>query len=478
MKIFYRPEQSARTNKSFSPSAGKPKLFVEKALETFAIKVDIVDDFEPCTISEIAKAHDHDFVIDVLNGKRQNGFGNTLDEVNETLPYTSGSMREALHHAFKFQTITCSPTSGFHHACYKSAGAFCTFNGLMIAALDLIQKYPQTVVGIFDLDNHYGNGTDDIIRELGLQEKIKHYTLGRDYLSKEKKEDWLDQYPSLVKEFLNHVDVVILQAGADPHINDPLGGLFTTDELENLHSIFFEAAAERKIGVAWNLAGGYQEDIEDVLEIHMNTVKAALVALESLPRIPSDMTELEDLIQFTTELSERELIDYLKLLPGVDEISPVDHGHEVNLDCFDISIHTQEDMKYQVLDLLKGMPRELKGAIVRSNYGGMLYLKENRLEIRVQNHRERYDYDVDIDYVIEEIFLIQHQSAVTTDQQMYRRLINLHQICQSARNIGINLFSEFHQLLDQLKTDRKNVFEQVHEYLDQECLSFLEGCGG
>ena len=75
-------------------------------------------------------------------------------------------------------------------------------------------------------------------------------------------------------------DVVLYQAGADPHVNDPLGGMMTTDELRRRDELVFETCDALGLPVAWNLAGGYQVEadgsIPAVLEIHENTLRAAL----------------------------------------------------------------------------------------------------------------------------------------------------------------------------------------------------------
>ena len=68
---------------------------------------------------------------------------------------------------------------------------------------------------------------------------------------------------------------MLYQAGADPHVNDPLGGWLTTEQLRERDARVFEAVARLGVPVVWNLAGGYQRDANDgigpVLEIHRNT---------------------------------------------------------------------------------------------------------------------------------------------------------------------------------------------------------------
>ena len=68
-------------------------------------------------------------------------------------------------------------------------------------------------------------------------------------------------------------DIVLYQAGADPHIDDPLGGFLTTEQLRIRDQRLFEGLKQRGIPIAWVLAGGYQKPLEKVLEIHDNTYR-------------------------------------------------------------------------------------------------------------------------------------------------------------------------------------------------------------
>ena len=87
--------------------------------------------------------------------------------------------------------------------------------------------------------------------------------------------------PAIVDE-LADCDLVLYQAGADPHVNDPLGGWLTTDELRRRDAIVFERLRALGVPVVWNLAGGYQQErdgtIPRVLEIHDNTARECVRA--------------------------------------------------------------------------------------------------------------------------------------------------------------------------------------------------------
>ena len=85
---------------------------------------------------------------------------------------------------------------------------------------------------------------------------------------------------------MSDCDVILYQAGADPHINDPLGGWLTTEQLAERDQIVFTMAKRLGIPIAWNLAGGYQTDedggIRPVLDIHDNTMRICHETYQSI----------------------------------------------------------------------------------------------------------------------------------------------------------------------------------------------------
>lgn len=266
--VFYRYEMCA-DSECFSPSALKPGPVVS-AWQEAGVPIELKS-FYPLTRSEIAVAHDDQMVDDVLDLKIPNGFGNKSAAVAASLPYTSGSMCAAVHAAMENGIGAVSPTSGFHHAGYNFNGGFCTFNGLMIAAIPLLKDGWK--VGILDCDMHYGNGTEDIASHFKLpRRKLPRHSQGS--LEDFEVEPWLKTLPALIAHQFGKCDVVLYQAGADPHVDDPLGGWLTTEQLFERDRIVFNTLRELRIPCAWNLAGGYQDPLSKVIEIHSNTMRA------------------------------------------------------------------------------------------------------------------------------------------------------------------------------------------------------------
>jgi acetoin utilization deacetylase AcuC-like enzyme len=145
----------------------------------------------------------------------------------------------------------------------------------MVTALALKAEGVQNV-GILDFDMHYGNGTDDIINTLGDKSWLKHFTGGKHFDDPSQVKEFFDNLPNILSWFQG-CDVLLYQAGADPHINDPYGGWLTTEEMRIRDARVFDAMKAFGIPVVWNLAGGYQVEkdgsIPKVLEIHDNTMR-------------------------------------------------------------------------------------------------------------------------------------------------------------------------------------------------------------
>lgn len=267
---------------SFSPSARKPAEVLASWLRS-ALPIRVVAP-SPATFDQLALAHDPAYVDGVLSCRRPNGFGDTSAQVAASLPWTSGAMLSAARFVLEAGGAACAPCSGFHHAGYASGGGFCTFNGLMVTACALREMELIRRIGILDCDMHFGNGTEEIIAHLGAGSWVKHFTAGRHFHAPAQAGaffEWLET----ALHALRDSDLVLYQAGADPHVDDPLGGFLTTRQLEQRDTRVLEAARDLRVPIVWNLAGGYQVQddgsIPRVLEIHDNTMRACVRAYGS-----------------------------------------------------------------------------------------------------------------------------------------------------------------------------------------------------
>lgn len=282
LHVAYDPQCLAPAT-GYSPSAAKPKL-VMRDWEHAGLPVKI-HPVLPATPSDLYLAHDVAYVRGVMNAEIENGFGGRSRAVADSLPWTVGAMVTAAKLAIALGRPVCAPVSGFHHAGYDFGGGFCTFNGLMVAALTVLQERKVDNVVILDMDHHWGNGTDDCLKHApkALRSGIRHSSVGRMHYGHEDGDRAL-KYATRALQDLHKLTpsrtLVLYQAGADMHVDDPLGGSLTTPQLLERDRIVFSTCRELGVPVAWNLAGGYQRDanggIPAVLEIHRNTAKASI----------------------------------------------------------------------------------------------------------------------------------------------------------------------------------------------------------
>ena len=217
--IFFSHRMQAKVE-GLSLSAHKPLAAVESWI-WHEIPISIIPP-TPVTRAELARAHDRSFVDAILDCREPSGFYTRAADVAASLPYTSGAMLGTAREAIRSGQVAVAPTCGFHHAGYAKADAFCTFNGLMVTALALKAEALAQRVGILDFDQHYGDGTENIIQTLGT-DFVRHYTSAEHFHHVSQAEEFLTKIPELVGA-RKDCDVLLYQAGADPHVEDPLAG--------------------------------------------------------------------------------------------------------------------------------------------------------------------------------------------------------------------------------------------------------------
>jgi acetoin utilization deacetylase AcuC-like enzyme len=230
------------------------------------------------TRAQLSLTHHPDYVDDILECREHNGFSDRDPEIARTLPYTSGSMVLAATLAFE-HGIAASFSSGFHHAHFQRAGGFCTFNGLVVTSQLLHRDRGVNRMLILDLDYHYGDGTAELLEHHQIA-YVRHETGGAHFrhpLDSQRYLDFVERVMSSLAQ--DPVDLILYQAGADVHVDDPLGGLLTTEQMATRDRLVFEAARRLGVPIAWNLAGGYQRDeqngIGPVLRLHEQTYRIA-----------------------------------------------------------------------------------------------------------------------------------------------------------------------------------------------------------
>lgn len=278
LKVFFSNDLVAESGFVGSPSDRKPGLVAE-ALRLTPWPLELVAP-EPTPVEEVFRVHDPSYVEDVLKLRRRNGFGSMSSSVARSVLYTCGACHDSAVVALK-EGVSASLTSGFHHAGPAAGRGFCTFNGLMITVSRLFALGRASRVAIVDGDFHYGDGTQAIIDQHELADRVLHVSFGKDFRTPEHAEEYLDAVRALREPLATFKpDLILYQAGADVHRDDPYGGVLTTGQMRQRDQALFAIAHDLGIPLTWNLAGGYQVEpdgsIPRVVALHLDTFEQAL----------------------------------------------------------------------------------------------------------------------------------------------------------------------------------------------------------
>lgn len=186
---------------------------------------------------------------------------------------------------------------GFHHAFPDHGEGFCAIHDVAVAIRKLQRENVIRKAMVVDCDVHHGNGTaaifsgDPTVFTLSIHQfnnypsekpasnvdiHLADGTGDAEYLAK------LSGACRLAIPGFRP-DVLFYVAGADPYLEDQLGGLnLTIDGLKERDRVVMELALQERIPVAVTLAGGYAADVADTVAIHANTVEEAEATLREI----------------------------------------------------------------------------------------------------------------------------------------------------------------------------------------------------
>lgn len=244
----------------------------------------------PASRDELLLVHEAEYVDAVLTGEPLELAGSqgfTWDPGLATAVCAStGGARDAVLAAWGGQTGAGSLSSGLHHARAGGGAGYCTFNGLVVAAL-AAQSAGAQRVAILDFDAHCGGGTASLILGRSGIEQHDVSVIGFDSYTETPNarlvmssgSTYLDDIAEMLASIPDpeRIDVAIYNAGMDPH--ERAGGVsgITTEVLAEREDRVFSWAAERGVPTAWVLAGGYTHgmDLEELAGLHRLTAEAA-----------------------------------------------------------------------------------------------------------------------------------------------------------------------------------------------------------
>lgn len=252
---------------------------------------------EAATDTQILRCHDQDYLDKVkfggLSAKeiRRIGFP-WSPELVERSRRSSGATIAACLSAFAEGTAV-NLAGGTHHACRDHGEGFCVFNDAAIAAREMQARGLARHVVIIDCDVHQGNGTaqitagDPTIFTFSIHgEKnfpFRKHTSDLDIGLRDGVTDgeYLDMVEEGIRRALFHAnaDIAIYVSGADPFVRDRLGKLSITKAgLLRRDQLVLAMLRDAGLPVAVVMGGGYADNVEDIVDIHLETVRIAAEA--------------------------------------------------------------------------------------------------------------------------------------------------------------------------------------------------------
>lgn len=219
---------------------------------------------------------------------RRIGFPWSEQLVKRTLTASAGTILTAKQALIHGKALNL--TGGYHHAFYDFGSGFCMVNDLYLSAIEMLKHDDVDRVLIFDCDVHQGDGTaklcenrDDIITvSLHCEKNFPYRKQNSDLDFPLEKRIGDEEFNQVVKEALElaidvyRPDAVIYDAGVDIHIDDDLGLLnVTTQGVYQRDKFVFDTCEKHELPVAAVIGGGYQRDIDALVDAHYQLFRAA-----------------------------------------------------------------------------------------------------------------------------------------------------------------------------------------------------------
>lgn len=257
---------------------------------------------EPMPREWLEAVHDPAYVAEVLAAavpkekERRIGFPVT-PLLSRRAQLTPGgtwlAARLALEHGYAANTA-----GGSHHALHDTGAGYCVFNDLALAAHRLLAEGHARRVLIVDCDVHQGDGTASL---LAGREDVATYSIhaAKNFPARKARstldvplpdgtddQAYLDALALTLPPMIDSVrpDLILYQAGVDPHADDRLGRLALTDDGLRQRDLYVaEQARRRDIPLASTPGGGYGHDKAAIAARHAATIVALGSALAGYP---------------------------------------------------------------------------------------------------------------------------------------------------------------------------------------------------
>ena len=257
----------------------------------------------PASDGELALVHTPGYIGAIRQGtldasaQREIGFP-WSSAMCERARRSVGATIQACRGAMAGEGLAANLAGGTHHAYAHKGSGFCVFNDAAVAARLMQAEHARRHratgplrVAIIDLDVHQGNGTasifatDDSVFTLSLH-GAKNFPFRKEPSDLDMElpdgcgdAEYMETLERALDELARRFDpgLVIYLAGADPHEDDRLGRLkLSFDGLEARDRRVMDWAWQRRLPLAFAMAGGYGIDMEATVQAQVNTYRVAL----------------------------------------------------------------------------------------------------------------------------------------------------------------------------------------------------------
>ena len=188
------------------------------------------------------------------------------------------------------QGLACHLAGGTHHAHQDFGSGFCIFNDCAVTARVLLDRGEASKILIVDLDVHQGDGSASCFKDDNRVTTLSVHAASNFPLRKVSgdvdialadgtgDDEYLSAIGDRLPEMLEQIrpDLVLFNAGVDPHRDDRLGRLALSDDgLLKRDRLVLDACLRRQIPTATVLGGGY-DAIEPLVNRHAIVIRAAI----------------------------------------------------------------------------------------------------------------------------------------------------------------------------------------------------------
>lgn len=301
IRVYHSPRYEADIGEHIMPI--RKFGMVRAAIEADGLPIELREP-APVTDEDLLRVHTPEYLRAIATGEprelAQSQKFPWSPELAEAVRWTNGGCIEGLRAALE-DGIAGNLASGFHHSHGPHGEGFCTFNGLVVAMERMRAEGRLTRGLVLDMDLHYGNGTAALLAtrpdffQLSIYGNWYKKNLAYRDVASERAPDttnaWSvpvpngagrDEYLGILERTLvpaidrARPDALLYQAGADPYKEDPYSPLdLDHDALRARDAYVFQTARRLGLPVMWVLAGGYTKDTRKVVEVHLNTARAA-----------------------------------------------------------------------------------------------------------------------------------------------------------------------------------------------------------